>query len=133
MIAVTGFRRLQKNSLFWGVIAALVAVTCGVSNSATAQPAAKPIAIAASAIGRPPIFSNTFADVAEAMGFFKAAGVDVSFRWFQRGADTAKAVVTGDVAVGLHRVAAGPQPDRGGRGCGRNRRYAQPGLDRRDR
>jgi ABC-type nitrate/sulfonate/bicarbonate transport system substrate-binding protein len=96
-----GYRRVQQGSLFWGALVALVATTFGVSMSATAQPAAKPIAIAASAIGRPPIFSNTFADLGEAMGFFKAAGVDVTFRWFQRGADTAKAVVTGDVAVGF--------------------------------
>lgn len=99
MIKVTGFKCVQKSSL--AVMIALAATTFGFSSSATAQPAAKPIAIAASAIGRPPIFSNTFADVAEAMGYFKAAGADVTFRWFQRGSDTAKAVVTGDVAVGF--------------------------------
>jgi ABC-type nitrate/sulfonate/bicarbonate transport system substrate-binding protein len=54
----------------------------------------------ATAIGRPPIFSNTFVDVGQSMGFFEAAGLDMNFRWFQRGSDTAKAVVTGDVAVG---------------------------------
>jgi ABC-type nitrate/sulfonate/bicarbonate transport system substrate-binding protein len=80
---------------------ALAAVAFVVPSSDAAEPAAKPIPIAASAIGRPPIFSNTFADVAEAMGYFKAAGADVTFRWFQRGSDTAKAVVTGDVAVGF--------------------------------
>jgi len=101
MSTVTGFRCMQKSSLFLGVMVALAAVTFVVPGSATAQPAAKPIPIAASAIGRPPIFSNTFADVAEAMGYFKAAGADVTFRWFQRGSDTAKAVVTGDVAVGF--------------------------------
>ena len=86
---------------FLGAMAALAAIAFVVPNSASAQPAAKPVPIAVSAIGRPPIFSNTFADVAEAMGYFKAAGVDVTFRWFQRGSDTAKAVVTGDVAVGF--------------------------------
>jgi NitT/TauT family transport system substrate-binding protein len=82
-------------------MAAVAAIAFAVPGSATAQSSAKPVQIAASAIGRPPIFSNTFADVAETMGFFKAAGVDVSFRWFQRGSDTAKAVVTNDVAVGF--------------------------------
>lgn len=101
MNTFTGFRCVQRSSLFLGVMAALAAITFFVPASATAQSAAKPIPIAASAIGRPPIFSNTFADVAEAMGYFKAAGADVTFRWFQRGSDTAKAVVTGDVAVGF--------------------------------
>jgi hypothetical protein len=90
-----------QRSSFFGVLAAFAAVAFVVPGSDAAQPAAKPIPIAASAIGRPPIFSNTFADVAEAMGYFKDAGVDVTFRWFQRGSDTAKAVVTGDVAVGF--------------------------------
>jgi ABC-type nitrate/sulfonate/bicarbonate transport system substrate-binding protein len=61
---------------------------------------AEDIKFAASAIGRPPIFSNTFVDVGQAKGYWKKAGLDVSFRWFQRGTDTAKAVVTGDVQVG---------------------------------
>ncbi len=101
MSTVTGFKCVQSSSLSLGVMVALAAISFVVPGSATAQPAVKPIPIAASAIGRPPIFSNTFADVAEAMGYFKAAGVDVTFRWFQRGSDTAKAVVTGDVAVGF--------------------------------
>ena len=101
MSTVTRFRCMQKRS-FLGAMAALAAIAFVVPGSAAAaQPAAKPVPIAVSAIGRPPIFSNTFADVAEAMGYFKAAGVDVTFRWFQRGSDTAKAVVTGDVAVGF--------------------------------
>jgi ABC-type nitrate/sulfonate/bicarbonate transport system substrate-binding protein len=62
--------------------------------------AADDMKISASAIGRPPIFSNTFVDVGEAMGYWKKAGLDTNFRWFQRGTDTAKAVVTGDVQVG---------------------------------
>src|SRR5208282_5902121 len=53
-----------------------------------------------SAIGRPPIFSNTFADVGEVMGYWKKVGLDMTFRWFQRGTDTAKSVLTGDVQVG---------------------------------
>jgi ABC-type nitrate/sulfonate/bicarbonate transport system substrate-binding protein len=100
MSTVTGFRCVQKK-MFFGAMAALTAISFVVPTSAWAQAAVKPVPIAVSAIGRPPIFSNTFADVAEQMGFFKAAGVDVSFRWFQRGSDTAKAVVTGDVAVGF--------------------------------
>ncbi len=58
------------------------------------------IKLASSAIGRPPIFSNTFVDVGEDMGYWKKVGLDMSFRWFQRGTDTAKAVITGDVQVG---------------------------------
>jgi ABC-type nitrate/sulfonate/bicarbonate transport system substrate-binding protein len=80
---------------------ALTAIAFAAPGSAWAQASATPIKLAASAIGRPPIFSNTFVDVGEAMGFFKAAGVEVTFRWFQRGADTARSVVTGDVAVGF--------------------------------
>jgi NitT/TauT family transport system substrate-binding protein len=79
----------------------LAAVAFVAPGGAWAQASAKPVQVASSAIGRPPIFSNNFVDVGETMGFFKAAGVDVSFRWFQRGSDTAKAVVTGDVAVGF--------------------------------
>lgn len=62
--------------------------------------AADVVKLSVSAIGRPPIFSNTYVDLGEAMGFWKAAGVDINFRWFQRGSDTAKAALTGDVAVG---------------------------------
>jgi NitT/TauT family transport system substrate-binding protein len=77
-------------------IAALSAMTWLAPGSASAED----IKFAASAIGRPPIFSNTFVDVGEAKGYWKKAGLDVNFRWFQRGTDTAKAVVTGDVQVG---------------------------------
>jgi ABC-type nitrate/sulfonate/bicarbonate transport system substrate-binding protein len=91
---------MQEKS-FLGALAAFAAITFVVPSSAWAQSAVKPVQIAASAIGRPPIFSNTFVDVGEAMGYWKAAGVDVTFRWFQRGADTARSVVTGDVAIGF--------------------------------
>jgi ABC-type nitrate/sulfonate/bicarbonate transport system substrate-binding protein len=62
---------------------------------------AQDIKMSVSAIGRPPIFSNTFVDVGETKGYWKKAGLDLSFRWFQRGTDTAKAVVTGDASVGF--------------------------------
>lgn len=68
--------------------------------TASPAPAAEQAKVAISAIGRPPIFSNTYVDVAEAMHYWKDAGVDVTVRWFQRGSDTAKAVLTGDVQVG---------------------------------
>jgi len=96
MSKVTGFGGVPKKSLL-GAMLALAAATFCVPTGATAED----IKLAASAIGRPPIFSNTYADLAEAMGFYKAVGVDVTFRWFQRGDDTAKAVVTGDVAIGF--------------------------------
>ena len=85
---------ITRKSLF-GAVAALAAVT--MFDAATAAD----IKLAASAIGRPPIFSNTFVDVGETKGYWKKAGLDLSFRWFQRGTDTAKAVVTGDASVGF--------------------------------
>ena len=97
-------RKCVQKSLYYSAMAALAVTTFMAPGSTWAQ---APVKLSASAIGRPPIFSNTFADVGEAMGFFKAAGVDVNFRWFQRGSDTAKAVVTGDVAVGFTSSQAG--------------------------
>jgi ABC-type nitrate/sulfonate/bicarbonate transport system substrate-binding protein len=79
-----------------GVMVATSAIAFSISGAN-----AQEIKFAASAIGRPPIFSNTFVDVGQAKGYWKKAGLDMSFRWFQRGTDTAKAVVTGDVAVGF--------------------------------
>jgi ABC-type nitrate/sulfonate/bicarbonate transport system substrate-binding protein len=79
-------------------LSAALAVTAVTAIAGTAS--AEDLKIASSAIGRPPIFSNTFVDVGETMGFWKKSDLDVSFRWFQRGTDTAKAVVTGDVQVG---------------------------------
>jgi ABC-type nitrate/sulfonate/bicarbonate transport system substrate-binding protein len=86
---------LRKSLL--GVVTALSVVTILMPGGASAAD----LKLTATAIGRPPIFSNTFADVGEAMGFWKKAGLDVTFRWFQRGTDTAKAVVTGDAAIGF--------------------------------
>lgn len=87
--------RVLRKSLF--AVAALSAATFVIPSGANAAD----IKLTATAIGRPPIFSNTFADVGEAMGYWKKAGLDVTFRWFQRGSDTAKAVVTGDAAIGF--------------------------------
>jgi ABC-type nitrate/sulfonate/bicarbonate transport system substrate-binding protein len=78
----------------YGVVAALSAATFMLPAHAA------DLKLTATAIGRPPIFSNTFVDVGEAKGYWKKAGLDVNFRWFQRGTDTAKSVVTGDVQVG---------------------------------
>lgn len=86
-------RNMQKP--LFGAMLALSAMTFFVPTAS-----AQDIKLGASAIGRPPIFSNTFVDVGQAEGYWKKAGLDVSFRWFQRGTDTAKAVVTGDVQVG---------------------------------
>lgn len=94
MQPVSGFCGKPK-TLLLGAMVALTAMTFYVPNAM----AESPVKVAASAIGRPPIFSNTFVDLAEAMGFYKAVGADVNFRWFPRGTDTAKAVVTGDVEV----------------------------------
>jgi ABC-type nitrate/sulfonate/bicarbonate transport system substrate-binding protein len=79
----------------------LYGVVAAVSAATFMMPAnADDIKLTATAIGRPPIFSNTFVDVGETKGYWKKAGLDVNFRWFQRGTDTAKAVVTGDAQVG---------------------------------
>jgi ABC-type nitrate/sulfonate/bicarbonate transport system substrate-binding protein len=94
MRKVTGF--VPKTSLLSAMLA-LSAMTFCLPTGANAAD----IKLTATAIGRPPIFSNTFADVGEAMGYWKKAGLDVTFRWFQRGTDTAKAVVTGDAAIGF--------------------------------
>jgi ABC-type nitrate/sulfonate/bicarbonate transport system substrate-binding protein len=75
--------------LIFGVVAALSAVTY-LPIDAFAQDHK----LTVSSIGRPPIFSATFVDVGQAKGYWKKAGVDVTFRWFQRGTDTAKSVVT---------------------------------------
>ena len=84
------------------VRASLLSVLAVVSTVTFLVPAsAQETKFAASAIGRPPIFSNTFVDVGLAEGYWKKAGLDMNFRWFQRGTDTAKAVVTGDVQVGF--------------------------------
>ena len=106
---VKGLGHAPRKSLL-GAMLALSAATMFAPNAATAED----MKLTASAIGRPPIFSNTFADVGEDMGYFKTVGVDMTFRWFQRGSDTAKSVVTGDVAVGytatpvaLNLIAAG--------------------------
>ena len=82
--------------LLLGAMLALSAMTFCVPSSGNAAD----IKLAASAIGRPPIFSNTFVDVGEDLGYWKKVGLDMSFRWFQRGTDTAKSVITGDVQVG---------------------------------
>src|SRR5665811_2216411 len=96
MRKVTRSGFVPKTSLLSAMLA-LSAMTFCLPNGAKAED----IKLASSAIGRPPIFSNTFADVGEAMGYWKKAGLDVTFRWFQRGTDTAKAVVTGDAAIGF--------------------------------
>ena len=69
--------------------------------------AADPVKITVAAVGRPPIFSNMFVDVAEAAGFFKDDGLDVSARWFQKATDTAKSILTGDADVGWTASAPG--------------------------
>jgi len=85
---------LPKKTLLSATLA-LSALTFMMPNANAAD-----IKLSSSAIGRPPIFSNTFVDVGEALGIWKKVGLDMNFRWFQRGTDTAKAVVTGDVQVG---------------------------------
>ena len=89
-------RKMTGSKSLLGAMLALSAMTFCVPTAANAED----IKLASSAIGRPPIFSNTFADVGEALGYWKKVGLDMSFRWFQRGTDTAKSVVTGDVQVG---------------------------------
>jgi NitT/TauT family transport system substrate-binding protein len=96
MTHVTASGLVPKKTLLSAMLA-LSAMALGIPTSANAED----IKLTATAIGRPPIFSNTFVDVGEAKGYWKKAGLDVNFRWFQRGTDTAKAVVTGDAQVGF--------------------------------
>ncbi len=86
---------VPKTSLLSAMFALSAMTFCVPVNANAAD-----IKLASSAIGRPPIFSNTFVDVGEDMGYWKKVGLNMSFRWFQRGTDTAKAVITGDVQVG---------------------------------
>jgi ABC-type nitrate/sulfonate/bicarbonate transport system substrate-binding protein len=79
-----------------GAMLALSALSFGLPSAASAAD----IKLTSTAIGRPPIFPNTFVDVGETLGIWKKVGLDMNFRWFQRGTDTAKAVVTGDAQVG---------------------------------
>jgi ABC-type nitrate/sulfonate/bicarbonate transport system substrate-binding protein len=95
MTHVTGSGLVPKKTLLSALLALSAMAFCVPTNAG-----AEDIKLAASAIGRPPIFSNTFVDVGEALGIWKKVGLDMSFRWFQRGTDTAKSVVTGDVSVG---------------------------------
>ena len=91
---------LKRRLAVYLVGAALITAT-GVADLAQAQtPSSAPIKITVTAVGRPPIFSNTFIDVAESLGYFKDAGLDVTMRWFQRASDTAKIILTGEAAVG---------------------------------
>lgn len=101
MTRLTEYRYTIKSTLC-GVAATMAAVSfVAPTGPAAAAEMMKPVSISASAIGRPPIFSNIFADVGQAMGYWENVGVNVDFRWFQRGSDTAKSVVTGDVAIGF--------------------------------
>jgi ABC-type nitrate/sulfonate/bicarbonate transport system substrate-binding protein len=95
MSKMTGSGFVPKKSLL-STMLALSAMAFCIPTSANAED----IKLASSAIGRPPIFSNTFVDVGQDLGYWKKVGLDMSFRWFQRGTDTAKSVVTGDVQVG---------------------------------
>ncbi len=96
MIKVTGSGFVPKKTLLSAMLALSAMAFCVPTSASAAD-----IKLAASAIGRPPIFSNTFVDVGEHLGYWKKVGLDMSFRWFQRGTDTAKAVVTGDVQIGF--------------------------------
>ena len=95
-------RKVKRSGLWAGktLLGAMLALSAATMFGAAGAKAADAVKLSVSAIGRPPIFSNTYVDVGETLGFWKAAGVDVNFRWFQRGSDTAKAALTGDVAVG---------------------------------
>ncbi len=95
-----------KRRLTLSLLGAALLATSGPADPARAEgPSA--IKITVSAVGRPPIFSNTFIDVADSLGYFKDAGLDVTMRWFQRASDTAKIILTGEADVGWTASAAG--------------------------
>ncbi len=101
MADTNGSKRRPTRYLLGAAMLALAMTAVGPSGSATAQTAnSSPIKITITAVGRPPIFSNTFVDVAESLGYFRDAGLDVTTRWFQRAADTAKIILTGEADVG---------------------------------
>jgi len=101
MKRLTTFRYAMTSSIC-GVAVTMAAMSfVAPAVPAMAQQMSDPVEISATAIGRPPIFSNIFVDVGQAKDYWEDAGADVDFRWFQRGSDTAKAVVTGDVAIGF--------------------------------
>ncbi len=51
--------------------------------------------------GIPPVFGGTIAIVADKEGFFKKHGVNVNVRFFETGAAASRAVVSGEIDVGL--------------------------------
>ena len=108
------------------LLSVMVAVSAMAFYASSAS--AEDMKFSASAIGRPPIFSNTFVDVGEAKGYWKKAGLDMNFRWFQRGTDTAKAGGHRRRAGRLHRDTAGREPDRFRCADRGNCRHAQSGL-----
>lgn len=61
-----------------------------------------PISIKASAIGSPiPIYSSLYVNVAQEKGLFKKLGLDVSVKYYGRGTDVARTVVTGDATIAM--------------------------------
>lgn len=101
MRALVGRALVPRKALLRAMIAlsaiSLISLRCA---------GAADIKINVSGVGPPPIFSNTYAELAKVMGFYKAVGIKPTFRWFQRGVDVSRAVVTGDVSLGLS--ATGP-------------------------
>ncbi|MGH9808256.1 MAG: hypothetical protein ACRD9W_13515, partial [Terriglobia bacterium] len=73
MMKMTGSGLIAKRSLLSAALA-LSAMSFCLPTGARAED----IKLAASAIGRPPIFSNTFVDVGETLGYWKKVGLDMS-------------------------------------------------------
>ncbi len=80
---------------------AIVLTVCG-SGSAGSGTTLEPISIKASVIGSPiPIFSSLYVNVAQEEGFFKKLGLNVSVKYYGRGTDVARTVVTGDATIAM--------------------------------
>lgn len=81
-----------KRRLWLSLLGAAVVASAGLAAPARA---ADPIKINVSAVGRPPIFSNTFIDVAQSLGYFKDAGLDVEPLKFASAQQVMEAMLSG--------------------------------------
>ena len=85
-------------------MAALSIVLLSLSASALSSSGTtlEPILIKASVIGSPiPIFSSLYVNVAQEEGYFKKLGLNVSVKYYGRGTDVARTVVTGDAVIAM--------------------------------
>jgi len=84
------------------VAVGIVSLSISVSALSSSGTTLEPISIKASVIGSPiPIYSSLYVNVAQEEGFFKKVGLNVSAKYYGRGTDVARTVVTGDAAIAM--------------------------------